>query len=446
MAARFESDRPFFLSDNYAPVAREVSATDLPVTGAIPTELAGQFLRNGPNPSTGSSPHWFLGDGMLHGIDLRDGQARGYRNRYVRTRQLSGDGTFVDENGQVDLTVGAANTHVIGHAGRILALVESGFPYEVTPDLETVGPFDFDGQLTTAMTAHPKVDPATGELHFFGYGFLPPYLTYHVADADGRLVHSEEISVPVPTMMHDFNLTEHHVVFMDLPVVFDLDLAMQETFPYRWDEQGSARLGVLPRRGHNADVQWLDIEPCYVFHPLNAYEDDGQVVLDVMRYRRLWDRSRDEFDRAHLTRWTVDPGAGTVKEEQLDDRATEFPRVDPRLVGRRHRFGYALETGDGIGAEHMMLVKYDVDTGTTRGHDFGAGREPGEPVFVPRSADAAEDDGWVMTYVYDAARDTSDFVILAAQDFGGPPVATVPLPQRVPFGFHGSWIPEPGEG
>jgi carotenoid cleavage dioxygenase-like enzyme len=443
MAGPAEPDRPFFLTGNYAPVAQEVSATDLAVNGAIPTDLAGQFLRNGPNPSTGSSAHWFLGDGMLHGIDLRDGHARRYRNRYVRTRQLSGDGTFVDENGQVDHTVGPANTHVIGHAGRILALVESGFPYEVTPDLETVGPFDFDGRLTTAMTAHPKLDPATGELHFFGYGFSPPYLTYHVADTDGTLVYSEEISVPAPTMMHDFNLTEHHVIFMDLPVVFDLDLAMQATFPYRWDEQGGARLGVLPRRGHDADVQWLDIDPCYVFHPLNAYDDNGQVVLDVMRYRRLWDRSRDEFDQAHLTRWTVDPTAGTVKEEQLDDRATEFPRVDPRLVGRRHRFGYALETVDGIGVEHMTLVKYDLDTGRTQSHDFGAGREPGEPVFVPRSADAAEDDGWIMTYVSDAARDTSDFVILAAQDFGAPPLATVALPQRVPFGFHGSWIPEP---
>ncbi len=437
-----DSEAPFFLSGMYAPVAEEVSATDLPVTGAIPGELAGQFLRNGPNPSAGSAAHWFLGDGMLHGVDVRDGRARRYRNRYVRTRQLSGDGPYVDEQGHVDHTVGPANTHVVGHAGRVLALVESGFPYEVTTDLDTVGPFDFDGRLRTAMTAHPKLDPETGELHFFGYGFSPPYLTYHVADAAGVLVHSEEISVPVPTMMHDFNVTEHHVVFMDLPVVFDLDLAMQETFPYRWDEQGHARLGVLPRHGRDADVQWLDIEPCYVFHPLNAYEADGQLILDVVRYRRLWARSRDEFDEAYLTRWTVDSAAGTVKEEQLDDRATEFPRVDPRRVGRRHRFGYALGTGDGIGVEHMSLVKYDLDHGSTERHDFGAGREPGEPVFVPRSADGAEDDGWVMTYVYDAARDTSDFVILAASDFAGPPVATVPLPQRVPFGFHGSWIPE----
>jgi carotenoid cleavage dioxygenase-like enzyme len=292
------------------------------------------------------------------------------------------------------------------------------------------------------MTAHPKLDPDTGELHFFGYGFFPPYLTYHVADASGRLVRSEEISVPGPTMMHDFNLTEHHVVFMDLPVVFDLERAAANTMPYRWDESYGARLGVMPRGGGDADVRWLEIDPCYVFHPMNAYDDNGSIALDVVRYPKLWAHSPDDFDRSYLTRWTIDLGSGTVKEEQLDDRSTEFPRVDPRCVGRRHRYGYAVDTVDGVGLEHMTLVKYDQATGASEAHDFGAGRDPGEPVFVPRTPDGAEDDGWVMTYVYDAARDTSDFVVLAASDFTAPPVATVPLPQRVPFGFHGSWIPD----
>ena len=430
MATASRTELPFHLQGNYAPVPDEVDARELPVTGAVPQELAGRFLRNGPNPHHGGSAHWFLGDGMLHGLELGDGRARTYRNRYVQTKLLRGEGTFIDDQGRVDLRVDAANTHVVGHAGRILALVENGFPYEVTPELDTVGWFDFDGRLTTAMTAHPKLDPATGELHFFGYGFMAPYLTYHVADRDGTLVRSEPISVPGPTMIHDFNLTEHHVIFMDLPIVFDPDLAARGGF------------GVMPRGGGDADVRWFDVEPCYVFHALNAYEQDGSVVLDVVRYPRLWDRSNEDFAPAYLTRWTVDLGAGTVKEEQLDDRPIEFPRVDPRVVGRPHRYGYALQAPGGIGDEHATLVKYDQASGDAEVHDFGAGREPGEPVFVPRATGSAEDDGWVLTYVYDAARDTSDFVILDAADFTAPRRAAVALPQRVPFGFHGSWIPD----
>ncbi len=244
-----------------------------------------------------------------------------------------------------------------------------------------------------------------------------------------------------PTMMHDFNLTERHVVFMDLPVVFDLDLAIQGTMPYRWDDDYGARLGVLPRDGTDADVQWFEIDPCYVFHPMNAYDADGAITLDVVRYAQLWAGDNRGFDAAaHLTRWTIDLAVGAVKEEQLDDRGTEFPRVDPRVVGRRHRFGYAVQTDVGAQTRSGVLIKYDQAEGSARTHHFGAGREAGEPVFVPSADGRAEDDGWVMTYVFDAARDTSDFVLLDARDFEGPPVATVPLPQRVPAGFHGSWI------
>jgi carotenoid cleavage dioxygenase len=166
------------LAGHLAPVPDEISATDLPVEGAIPPELTGRYLRNGPNPLPGeTSAHWFTGHGMLHGVRLRGGRAEWYRNRWVRTKALDGQPMITDRG--IDLTVGVANTHVVAHAGRIMALVESSLPHLVTPDLDTLGTCDFDGRLTTAMTAHPKTDPVTGELHFFGYGVLPPFLTYH---------------------------------------------------------------------------------------------------------------------------------------------------------------------------------------------------------------------------------------------------------------------------
>ncbi len=427
---------PFHLQGNYAPVAREVTAFELPVQGAVPPALRGLYVRNGPNPKTGTSAHWFVGDGMLHGVALADGRARWYRNRYVRTRTFLEDAPFIG-----DITAGVANTHVIEHAGRVLALVETSLPTEVTRELETVGCFNYGGQLTTGMTAHPKHCPLTGELHFFAYGFAPPFLTYHRADAAGRLVQSEVIDVPGPTMMHDFGITERHVVFMDLPVVFDMELAMAGAMPYRWSDDYGARLGIMPRGGSNKDVRWFDIAPCYVFHLLNAYDDERGVVMDVARYPELWRAGSDARITALLHRWHVDLVGGRVSEQPLDDHPMEFPRCDERRTGLAHRFGYAVERASDRGAERSLL-KYDVRSGATTVHDFGAGRAPSEPVFVPTSPTSGEDEGWLLTYVYDAARDSSDLVILDANDFTGKPVATIALPQRVPFGFHGSWLPE----
>jgi carotenoid cleavage dioxygenase len=440
--ATAEAPLPFHLRGNFAPVSREVTAVDLPVQGALPRALRGRYLRNGPNPRSGTSPHWFVGDGMVHGVELRDGRALWYRNRWVRTRKLLEDAPGVRPDGERDRTVGVANTHVIAHAGRTLALVESSFPTELTRELDTVGCHDFDGRLTTAMTAHPKLCPRTGELHFFGYGYAPPFLTYHRADAAGRLVQSEVIPVPGPTMIHDFALTEGHVVFMDLPVVFDLALAQTGAFPYRWSDEYGARLGVMPRGGRAVDVRWHQVAPCYVFHPLNAFEADGALVLDVVRYPELWRESASDAPPATLHRWTVDlRGGGAVREQPLDDRAIEFPRCDERRVGLPNRYGYAVHTARGLDtATGTALIKYDLRAGTSAVHDCGPGRVPAEAVFVPAADDAAEDEGWLLTYVYDSARDGSDLVVIDAADVSGKPVATIALPQRVPFGFHGSWI------
>ena len=444
MATTVDSGTPFYLRGDFAPVTEEVTAFDLAVQGKIPEALRGHYVRNGPNQKSGAPDHWFVGDGMLHGVELRDGTARWYRNRWVRTKALAGDGEYVSADGKIDFSVAVANTHIVEHAGRMLALVESSLPTEVTPELDTVGVYDFAGKLDGSMTAHPKRCPTTGELHFFGYSFFPPYLVYHVADAAGNLVHSEPIDVNGPTMIHDFNVTATRVVFMDLPVVFDLDLAMQGTgMPYRWDPSYGARLGVLPRRGSNADTTWYEIDPCYVFHPVNAFDDGDAVVIDVPRYDKLWEKTGDEFFPSHLWRWRIDPSAGKVASEQLDDRNVEFPRADPRRVGLTYRYHYDVETEVRGAPVFGALVKYDRDDGSAVVHDFGTGRVPGEAVFVPAIDDDGEDDGWLLTYVYDEGRDGSDFVILDARDLTAAPLAVVPLPQRVPFGFHGSWIADP---
>jgi carotenoid cleavage dioxygenase len=435
------TELPFHLRGNYAPVESEITTFDLPVEGALPPELTGLYLRNGPNPKTGWSEHWFLGDGMLHGVRLEKGRAAWYRNRWVRTRSFAEGLSFVREDGTVDRSVGVANTAVLAHAGRLYALVESSLPTEVTRELETVGTHDFGGRLTTAMTAHPKLCPRTGELHFFGYAFAPPFLTYHRADAAGNLVQSEVIEVPGPTMIHDFAITRERVVFMDLPVVFDPSGVAEGRFPYRWSDDYGARVGIMPRGGASADVRWFEVEPCYVFHPMNASDDGDAVVVDVARYRELWRKDAGSFDPARLHRWRLDLATGRASEQALDDRAIEFPRVDDRRVGLAHRFGWAVSSPTSV-VEPSTLVKYDLASGKVEAHEFGAGCAPGEGVFAPASPRAGEDEGFVLAYVYDASRDGSELVVLDAGAFAGAPVARIRLPRRVPFGFHGAWVPD----
>ncbi len=430
--------QPFHLAGNYAPVADEITATDLPVVGQLPKTLNGRYLRNGPNPRPGAgSPHWFYGDGMIHGVALREGRALWYRNRWVRTSTYLHGARVLRPDLTIDRGAGVANTHVIRHARRTLALVETSFPYELTDDLDTAGPYDFDGRLSTAMTAHPKTCPTTGELHFFGYGFITPYLTYHRANANGQLVASMPIGVRGPTMVHDFAITARHVVFFDLPVVFDAERA-RTGMPFRWDNGYGARIGLLPRGADDATVEWHDIEPCYVFHVLNAYDDgDHGVVVDALRYPELWREASTTFGAARLHRWTIARGA--VTEVSLDDHVAEFPRVDERRTGLPHRYGYAVNHVD----EHTgSILRYDLARGTTDRIAFGDGRVPSEAVFVPTEPDSAEDDGYLVTYVYDQARGGSDLVILRADDPTAAPIATVALPRRVPYGFHGSWLPD----
>ena len=440
-----------YLAGNFAPVRDERDDADLEVTGAIPPELDGLLLRNGPNPILDPDPamyHWFLGDGMLHGIELQDGKAR-YRNRWTRTRaarEALGEPAPAGWPPEVNDLPTVANTHVVPHRGHIYALVESSLPTEVRPDLSTVGPVDFGGKLRTPFTAHPKFDPVTDEMLFFGYDFFgPPYLRYHVIDAHGELARTEDIEIPNPVMMHDWGVTATRVVFMDLPVVFDLDLLATQPFPFAWRPELGARVGVMPREGSNTDVVWIDIDPCYVFHPMNAYDDaDGNVVMDVVRHQDMFATKQGPGSRTGTTldRWTIDPKAKQVKTERLDDVSQEFPRIDDRLMGRVHRYGYAAEVHTGTEwSDAGSLRKHDLVGGGIERHDVGPGRGASEAVFVPAAPDAGEDEGWVLAVVYDATRDTSDVIVVDATDFTAPPVATVHLKRRVPFGFHGSWVP-----
>jgi carotenoid cleavage dioxygenase len=434
---------PFFRIGNYAPVYDELTTFDLPVEGAIPSELNGWYFRNGPNPRQGyNTPHWFTGNGMIHGVKLENGRAAWYRNRWVRTESFDKPFLPYNSDGTRNLHASVANTNVVNHAGKTLALVETSLPYAITNELDTLGAYDFGGKLVDSMTAHPKICPRTGELHFIGYGSLTsPYVTYHRANASGDLIIDRGVDVPKLTMMHDFALSAEHIVLMDLPLVFRLEIARNspQDIPYRWSDNYGARLGVLRRDDPYGSIRWFDIHPCYVFHVLNAFDkttDDGKlIVLQAARYTELWRDDGAPGSDAVVWSWTINLTRGTVAEEQIDERAVEFPRIDDRLLGLPARYGVTVGTG--------KLVRYDLERGIAEEHSFGTATKPAGPseaVFAPSHSEAGELSGWYLSYVYDPVRDGSDLVIIDASDFQGKPVARVQLPQRVPYGFHGNWI------
>lgn len=324
-----------YLHGNFAPVFVERSEDhDLPVTGLVPPTLTGRLLRNGPNPAVvpvdESAYHWFGGDGMIHAVSLADGKAVGYRNRWVRTCALAARLGTTPPRGPLEPIDGPANAHVIRHGATTLALSDSGLPHALADDLGRARIHDFDSGLASPMGAHPKVDPSTGELVFVGIDvFGPPFLRVHTVDPLGAVVHSEPVGLARATLSHDFGLTASRVVVLDLPVVVDVALTPSgRGLTYRWVPEGGARVGVVPRTGTATGVRWVGIEPAFVLHVLNCYDDGDAVVMDVVRYDRAFDTGPGEAIASclpALARWTIDPSAGRVTERRLDDVPVNSP-------------------------------------------------------------------------------------------------------------------------
>ena len=440
-----------YLEGAKAPVDSELTAFDLDVTGEIPQELEGRWLRNGPNPFgpvESDSYHWFLGDGMIHGVRIRDGKAEWYRNRWVRGRDLAEK--LQEEPPQGDSFGDSGfspNTSVIGHSGMTFALVEAGTsPVALTYDLETIGYDNFGGTLPGAFSAHTKYDPVKKELHAVCYAYpnILDRLQHVVLGPDNRVKKVTDIPIEGMPMVHDMSITEQYAIIYDLPVCVDLDLAMKgDPFPIAWQNERQSRIGLLPRDGEASDIIWCEAPRCYVFHPVNAFEvnggqDDKKIIIDLCRYERIFQKDLKGpagDSPSQLARWTVNTENGTVREEIVSDLAHEFPAHDPRTVGRKHRYAYTA-----VGFDLGPTYRTDMETGEVVFHDHGEGRFGGEPVFVPRDGSTSEEDGWVLVCVNDRAGSPAELVILNANDIEEEPVARIHLPQRVPDGFHGAWV------
>jgi carotenoid cleavage dioxygenase len=450
-----------YLEGPYEAVHEERTVPLKVLEGTLPDDLHGVYVRNGPNPQHHpiGRYHWFDGDGMVHAVHF-DGRTATYRNRWVRT-----DGFVQERDAGGPLFQGilepfgpdgekdTANTDVVFHRDRLLALwYRCGKPHAMDPvTLDDLGADDFGGTLQSEMSAHAKVDEATGELLFFDYGITPPYLRYGVIGPDGTLTHFTGIDIPGPRLPHDMAITERFSVLMDLPLYAEPEAAKAGRHKLFFDREMPARFAVVPRYGGAADVRWFEAAPCYIYHVINAWEEGSEVVMDVCRVKQPRAVRKEDGPLAalltylrldaHIHRYRFDLATGRTREQVVDDDNTEFPSIRQDLMGRRTSTAYTMH----ISPEKTLLFdglqKYDVERGEAETYWFGEGRWGSEAPFAPRPGSTAEDDGHLVSYVYDEREGSSEIHVLDAAAVSAGPVCRLGLPFRVPLGFHATWIP-----
>jgi len=474
---------------NFAPTTEMAPQGHLRVTGTIPDCMNGEFVRVGPNPRffppTGGI-HWFDGDGMLHGLKMKDGQAT-YVARYVRTSRLEQEekfgapkflkfGDFEGVKGlmyafleQLRIKLGVlddsngknqGNTSLVFHGGKFMALNEGDKPYIIKVledgDFETMGQESYGGRLGRSMTAHPKLDSVTGELFAFGYQLSSPYVYYHVISKEGVMSKACVITLPRAVLMHDFAITENFAIFMDLPLILDPEAMAKGGIGLRFDEKKEARFGVLPRYATNeSELKWFTIPPCTIFHNANAWEEGDEIVLYSCRQsERRFSFLLEDSSPQSLYEFRMNLKTGEVKQKKMGELNIDFPNINEKYVGRKNSYVYGCLFGEGL--QGVGIAKYNLHKepqfglGETVGGNveglflYGPGRFAGEAKFVPRSTDPEieEDDGYLIAFVHDENNGISEVVIIDAKTMAAEPVAVVTMPRRVPYGFHAMFVPE----
>ncbi len=456
----------YFLNGNFSPVAEERETQDMEVIGTVPSDLAGHFLRVGPNPVyvfSEEAYHTFDGDGMIHAIQFADGKIS-YRNRFVRNpgfelEQARGDWVYKGLNSMMDPTPSRvpagqpgnknlANTAFTYHNNTLYALHEASQPTVIElPSLETTGPTDFHGKLNHPFSAHPKVDRKSGEMMTFGYSFQAPFVTYSVIDSNGELIHSTPVTIPKPVFMHDFAVSEKHTLFLDFPITLDIERAMSGGPALGFEPEHGSRIGVMPRFGTDADVRWFEVETGVVVHTANAWDDGDEVVLQASRSKTAdiagagtTEGNNLADNQGQLYQWRLNLETGEVKEGPLSDTPCDFTRVNDVHACHPTRYVYAGVFNPTLPFKFDGVMKYDNETGVTEELKFGKDRFGGEAVFAPKAGAVAEDDGYLICFIHDEAKDQSECLVMDAQNVGAGPVATIVMPFRVPYGFHAGWV------
>lgn len=461
-----EAGNPYLLGA-YAPVFEEIVAEDLKVIGEIPRDINGVYVRNGPNPKfvPQGHYHWFDGDGMLHALEIQNGKAT-YRNRWIRTKHFLEEeklgrspwqgvmGNWLKndyEGGRLPLK-DTANTAVAFHDGKLLAgWYFCGDLYNIDPiTLETRGVEDFKGTLSSKAMAHVKVDEIKNEMVFFDYGPNPPFMTYGVVNGTGTLTHFAEIELPGPRLPHDLGITENYSILMDLPLYRSKSALRSGRSALIFNKEMPSRFGVLPRFGDNSSIRWFEVDPCYIYHVINSWEEGDEVVLDTCvvvnpipqtaKMNPIEKLNAYLRFEANIKRYRLNLKTGESKETWLDDQFSEFPLINSRYTGRKSKFSYLQRFDTSKILRFDALIKYDSEKDSSQVHEYGEGKFGTEAPFIPAKNAAEEDDGYVITFVTDERKLTTEAIILDAKNVDKAPLARIEIPQQVPLGFHGCWI------
>lgn len=451
-----------YLHGLYAPQRQEFTALNLPVIGELPKDLHGAFVRNGPNPfNDPQGPHhWFDGDGMIHAIYFENGKAE-YRNRYVGSADNVADRAGSCGAGGVLLPAtrsrgdkvykDTANTDLVLHNGQLMALwYISGTPVRLNArTLETLGEETFGGHLPRHVSAHSKVDPVTGEFVFFDYSLYEPWMSFGVVSKDNELTHFAKVDLPGPRLPHDMGLTQNYIILHDLPVVFTESGLRNSMWQIQTQNRG-ARFGVVPRKGTGDQVRWFETDPCYIYHVANAWEEGDEVVMHACRMVPNGLKPNPAYGpyAAMVTvmalhavpfEWRMNMRTGEIRQRQLDDRLGEFPIINQDYTGRKSRWSYNVSMAPEELQRFDGLIKYNLETGASEVSMHPPGWGGSEAGFAPRVGAVDEDDGYVISFVTDPVSAKSEVHVIAAKNFADGPIARIPLPGRVPAGFHGTW-------
>ena len=471
--APFGEDYGPLLRGPYAPSVDETELRSLPLlSGAIPTDLNGVYMRCGPNPrfAPNGRYHPFDGDGMIYAAEFRDGRVT-VRNRWVRTDawQLEDQAGAATHWGIRETLAGradrplkdSANTDLVGHAGKVLALwYMSGDAYEIDPlSLQTLGKQSAIASAGGKISAHAKVDEITGELMYFDYGTEVPYMHYGVVGPAGELKHYVPIPLPGPRLPHDMAVTEHYSVLHDLPLFHDHEALQLGRHKIDFHPELPTRFGVIPRYGASAELRWFEFSPCFLYHVINAWEstDASGEWIEMVACRYMPARTveggidavrtaknvAELIMTARLWRWRMNLTTGEGQEFCLDaERNVEFPTYNSALTGRRTRYGYVADQHASMPLQWNGIRKYDLDSGQMRSawSDDNEHSWYSEPWFAAADSAQTEDHGYVIAFQFNAATKRQTLDILDARDLDRGPLAQVAIPRHIPAGFHGCWL------